>query len=420
MKEGVGPCIRAFRHTCFSSSPQIRGFSFARESCVREEETVGEDYSPTVTALDESMMRRAIMLARQGAGWTNPNPLVGAVVVKDGRVIGEGYHEVYGSLHAERNALAACAEDPAGATLYVTLEPCCHTGKQPPCIEAVIAAGITRVVVGSRDPNPLVSGKGNEALRAAGIEVVEDVLRDRCDALNPVFFHFMTTGRPYVVSKWAMTLDGKIATHSGDSQWVSCEESRADVHLLRHRLAAIMVGINTVLADNPMLTARCDFPTNQPLRVVVDGKLRIPHDCQLVQTANEVPVLVATAVAQAGDRAEELRALGVEVVSLPRPDGEVDLSALIHLLGTRGVDSVLVEGGGTLHEAMFRTGLVDRTIVYLAPKVCGGATAKSPVAGEGIEKMADALELGHPMVERLGDDLKITYLRKDPASERGL
>ena len=154
--------------------------------------------------------------------------------------------------------------------------------------------------------------------------------------------------------------------------------------------------------------------------MVVDGKLRIPHDCQLVQTANEVPVLVATAVAQAGDRAEELRALGVEVVSLPRPDGEVDLSALIHLLGTRGIDSVLVEGGGTLHEAMFRTGLVDRTIVYLAPKVCGGATAKSPVAGAGIEKMADALELGHPMVERLGDDLKITYLRKDPASERGL
>ena len=254
---------------------------------------MGEDYSPTVTALDESMMRRAIMLARQGAGWTNPNPLVGAVVVKDGRVIGEGYHEVYGGLHAERNALAACGEDPAGSTLYVTLEPCCHTGKQPPCTEAVIAAGISRVVVGSRDPNPLVSGKGNEALRAAGIEVVEDVLRERCDALNPVFFHFMKTGRPYIVSKWAMTLDGKIATHSGDSQWVSCEESRADTHRLRHRLAAIMVGINTVIADDPLLTARCEFPANQPLRVVVDGKLRIPLESQLVRTAGEVPVLLA-------------------------------------------------------------------------------------------------------------------------------
>ena len=380
---------------------------------------MGEDYSPTVTALDESMMRRAIMLARQGAGWTNPNPLVGAVVVKDGRVIGEGYHEVYGGLHAERNALAACGEDPAGSTLYVTLEPCCHTGKQPPCTEAVIAAGISRVVVGSRDPNPLVSGKGNEALRAAGIEVVEDVLRERCDALNPVFFHFMKTGRPYIVSKWAMTLDGKIATHSGDSQWVSCEESRADTHRLRHRLAAIMVGINTVIADDPLLTARCEFPTNQPLRVVVDGKLRIPLESQLVRTAGEVPVLVATAVAQEGDRAQELRALGVQVVSLPRPDGEVDLAALMHLLGTRGIDSVLVEGGGTLHEAMFRTGLVDRVIVYLAPKVCGGAEAKSPVAGIGIEKMADALELGHPMVERIGDDLKIAYLRKNADAEGG-
>jgi diaminohydroxyphosphoribosylaminopyrimidine deaminase/5-amino-6-(5-phosphoribosylamino)uracil reductase len=275
------------------------------------------------------------------------------------------------------------------------------------------------VVVGSRDPNPLVSGKGNAALRAAGIEVVEDVLRERCDALNPVFFHFMETGRPYVVSKWAMTLDGKIATHSGDSQWVSSEESRADVHLLRHRLAAIMVGIGTVLADDPMLTARCAFPANQPLRVVVDGKLRIPLDSRLVRTAGEVPVLVATAAAQAGDRAEELRSLGVQVVSLPRADGEVDLAALVHLLGTRGVDSVPVEGGGTLHEGMYRTGLVDRTIVYLAPKVCGGAEAKSPVAGAGVQKMADALELGHPMVARLGDDLKITYLRKDSAAEGG-
>ena len=380
---------------------------------------MGELYSPHVSALDESMMRRAIMLARQGTGWTNPNPIVGAVVVKDGRVIGEGYHEVYGSLHAERNALAACSEDPAGSTLYVTLEPCCHQGKQPPCTDAVISAGIARVVVGSRDPNPLVAGKGVAALREAGIEVVEDVLRARCDALNTIFFHFIQTGRPYVVSKWAMTLDGKIATHSGDARWVSCEESRADTHRLRHRLAAIMVGINTVIADDPMLTARCDFPTRQPLRVVVDGKLRIPHDCQLLRTAREVPVLVATAAAQDGDRAQAIRELGAQVVSLPRPDGEVDLAALVHLLGTRGIDSVLVEGGATLHEAMFRMGLVDRTIVYLAPKVCGGANALTPVAGSGIEKMADALNLGHPMVERIGDDLKLTYLRSDAAAEGG-
>lgn len=378
---------------------------------------MGVEQIAVASALDESMMRRAITLARRGAGWTNPNPLVGSVVAKNGRIIGEGYHESWGQAHAERNALASCTEDPAGSTLYVTLEPCCHTGKQPPCTDAVISAGISRVVVGSRDPNPLVSGKGNAVLREAGIEVIEDVLRDRCDALNPVFFHFIQTGLPYVVSKWAMTLDGKIATHSGDGRWVSCEESRADTHRLRHRLAAVMVGINTVIADDPLLTARCDFPTRQPMRVVVDSKLRIPEDCQLLKTARDVPVLVATAVAQDGDRAEAIRALGAQVVSLPRSDGEVDLSALLHLLGTRGIDSVLVEGGGTLHEAMFRTGLVNRTIVYLAPKVCGGANAITPVAGAGIERMADALELGHPMVERIGDDLKLTYLGKGASDE---
>ena len=367
---------------------------------------MGEAYSPTVTALDEQMMRRAIMLARRGAGWTNPNPLVGAVVVKGGRIIGEGWHEAWGQQHAERNALDACAEDPAGSTIYVTLEPCCHSGKQPPCTDAVIAAGVARVVVGSRDPNPLVSGKGNAALRAAGIEVVEDVLRDRCDALNPVFFRFMTTGMPYVVAKWAMTLDGKIATHSGDSRWVSCEESRADTHRLRHRLAAILVGINTVLADDPLLTARCDFPANQPLRVVVDSSLRIPLDCRLVRTADETSVLVATAQSTESARAQDLRAKGVQVASLPAPDGKVDLAALMHLLATRGIDSVLVEGGGTLHEAMLLTGLVDRIIVYLAPKICGGAGAATPVAGAGIERM--------------GDDLKITYLRKGVSSEGGL
>lgn len=380
---------------------------------------VNGEQTSAVTALDEAMMRRAIVLARRGAGWTNPNPLVGAVIVKDGRIIGEGYHELYGHEHAERNALASCVADAKGATLYVTLEPCCHQGKQPPCTEAVIAAGIRRVLVGSRDPNPLVSGKGNARLRAAGIEVVEDVLRDRCDALNTVFFHFMTTGRPYVVAKWAMTLDGKIATHAGDARWVSGEESRHDVHRLRHRLAAIMVGIGTVLADDPLLTARLDFPCNQPVRVVADSKLRIPPGCRLLRTATETPLVIATAVANDDPRAAALRARGADVVSLPRADGEVDLVALMHLLGTRGIDSVLVEGGGTVHAAMYAAGLVDRTIVYLAPKVCGGKAAPGPVGGRGVGLMADALALGRPMVERMGDDLKLTYLRAERKREGG-
>ena len=361
---------------------------------------------------DASFMRRAIALARHGAGWTNPNPLVGAVIVKYGRVIGEGYHERYGEAHAERNALADCArrgEDPRGATLYVTLEPCCHTGKQPPCTEAVIEAGFARVVVGSRDPNPLVAGKGNALLREAGICVDEDVLRVECDELNPVFFHFITKRRPYVVAKWAMTLDGKIAARTGDARWVSGSRSRADVHELRHRLAAIMVGSGTALADDPSLTARRDEPSNQPLRVVVDGSLRISEESQLVRTARDVPVLVATALPDGDEKAARLRELGVDVASIPGENGKVDLAGLMSELGRRDVDSLLVEGGGGLHEAMFRAGLVDEVVVYLAPKVIGGAAAKTPVEGEGFAKMADALLFGSPCIEHMGDDVKLVY-----------
>lgn len=369
----------------------------------------GQQEAAGVSPVDEAMMRRAITLARLGLGWTNPNPLVGAVITKDGRVIGEGYHERIGEAHAERNALASCVDDPRGATLYVTLEPCNHQGKQPPCTDAIIEAGIARVVVGSRDPNPLVAGKGVARLREAGIEVLEDVLQARCDALNPVFFHFITTGRPYVVAKWAMTLDGKIATGTGDSKWVTGPEARADVHQLRHRMAAIMVGIGTVEADDPMLTARRGEPSNQPIRVVVDSKLRISEESQIMRTANEVPVIIATAVPQSDDRVRRLRIWGPEIVSLPDGKGRVDVAALIHLLGTRGIDSILVEGGSTLHDSLFHTGLVNRAIVYLAPKVLGGSDAPTPVGGEGVPKMADALELGRPHVERVGNDLKLVY-----------
>ena len=360
---------------------------------------------------DETMMHRALELALRGAGWTNPNPLVGAVVVKDGRIIGEGFHERYGEAHAERNALASCTENPRGATLYVTLEPCCHQGKQPPCTEAVIEAGIARVIVGSRDPNPLVAGKGNELLRKAGIEVVEDVLREECDAINPIFFHYIQTKLPYVVAKWAMTLDGKIATRTGDARWVSNERSRADVHELRHRLAAIMVGKNTALADNPSLTARRSEPSNQPLRVVVDSNLALPDDCQLVNTAHEVPVLIATALPDDALRARALRERGVDIVSVPDNQGKVDLTALMAELGNRGIDSVLVEGGGTLHASLFTTGLVDEAIVYLAPKIVGGVEATTPVEGKGIDAMADAFTFDAPIVERIDNDLKLTYRR---------
>ncbi len=358
--------------------------------------------------VDEAYMRRAIKLAERGRGWTNPNPLVGAVLVKDGRVIGEGCHERYGQAHAERNALANCKADPHGSTLYVTLEPCCHQGKQPPCTDAVLQAGIARVVVGSRDPNPLVAGKGNGLLRSAGVQVDEDLLRDECDELNPRFFHFIQTGRPYVLAKWAMTLDGKIATRTGDSRWVSNEQSRADVHDLRHEMASIMVGIGTVLADDPSLTARRACPSNQPLRVVVDSKLRIPPESALLKTADEVPVLLATALSDGDARVELLRSRGVQVLSVPAADGRVDLRGVMRALGQRGIDSVLVEGGGGLHESLFREGLVNEAVVYIAPKVVGGADAKSPVEGLGLARMAEAYRLEKPRVDVLGDDVKIT------------
>lgn len=357
---------------------------------------------------DIGYMRHAIKLARSAAGWTNPNPLVGAVIVKDGHVIGTGCHERYGEAHAERNALARCTEDPASSTMYVTLEPCNHTGHQPPCTEAIIEAGVGRVVIGSRDPNPLVSGQGAARLRAAGIEVVEDVLRRECDELNPVFFHFITTGRPFVVAKWAMSADGKIACHTGDARWVSSRHSRADAHELRHRLAAVCVGIGTVLADDPLLTCRRNLPSRDPLRVVCDSQLRIPMDSRLVESAAQTPLLIATASNDERKRSL-LEACGAEVIRLPDGEGHVDLDALLTELGSQRVDSLLVEGGGTLLASVFEQGLVDETIIYLAPKIVGGAGARSPVEGMGVTRMADARQLGVPDVEFIGSDLKITY-----------
>lgn len=393
---------------------------------------------------DARFMRRAIELAWRGWGWTNPNPLVGCVLVRDGRIIGEGWHEKCGQAHAERNALADCAHraadgaadaqrvdaddapagDPArgharGATAYVTLEPCCHTGKQPPCTEALIAAGVARVVVGSRDPNPLVAGKGSAQLREAGIRVNEDALRDECDELNPVFFRFISRKTPYVVAKWAMSADGKIACASGDARWVSGPESRRDTHELRHRLAAIAVGINTVIADDPLLTCRREGkPGNQPLRVTLDSRLRIPEDCALVRSCaqGEAPLAVATCAdvddpaTDAGAKAQRLRALGVEVLRVPQDDaGRIAIRPLLHALGEKGIDSLLVEGGSGIHGAFFDEGAVDEAVVYLAPKVVGGAGAPGPVAGAGAARMAEAAVLGRPRAHALGDDLKITF-----------
>lgn len=362
---------------------------------------------------EEQFMKRAIELAKQGAGWTAPNPLVGAVVVKNGRVIGEGYHRKYGELHAERNALAACTEDPAGATLYVTLEPCCHYGKTPPCTEIIIEKKIAKVVIGSRDPNPKVAGKGARILREHGIEVVEDYMREACDALNPVFFHYITTKTPYVVLKFAMTLDGKIATRTGASKWITGEAARNHVHQLRSRYAGILAGIGTVLADDPMLNCRIDG-AHHPLRIILDSHLRIPMGSRLVRSAKEYPLLIvcnesARDREEGASRIQKLEEAGAKVWTLPEKNGHPDLNVLMQRLGEEKIDSVLIEGGGTVNEAALKAHIVHHVYAYIAPKIFGGEDAKTPVEGSGIRLPQECANLRLAKITVLLNDMLLEY-----------
>lgn len=362
---------------------------------------------------EEQFMKRAIELAKQGSGWTAPNPLVGAVVVKNGRVIGEGYHRKYGELHAERNALAACSEDPAGATLYVTLEPCCHYGKTPPCTEIIIEKKIAKVVIGSRDPNPKVAGKGARILREHGIEVVEDYMREACDALNPVFFHYITTKTPYVVLKFAMTLDGKIATRTGASKWITGEAARNHVHQLRGRYAGILAGIGTVLADDPMLNCRIDG-AHQPLRIILDSHLRIPMGSRLVRSAKEYPLLIVCNESirdreEEASRIQKLEEAGAKVWILPEKNGHPDLNVLMQRLGEEKIDSVLIEGGGTVNEAALKAHIVHHVYAYIAPKIFGGEDAKTPVEGSGIRLPQECANLRLAKITVLLNDMLLEY-----------
>lgn len=354
---------------------------------------------------DEFYMRRALELARKGEGYVNPNPMVGAVLVKNGNIIGEGYHQRYGELHAERNALKNCTESPEGAELYVTLEPCCHYGKTPPCTEAIIENGIGRVIVGSPDCNPLVAGKGIRILREAGISVTEGVLQKECDDLNRVFFHFMKTGLPFVTMKYAMTLDGKIAAYTGASKWITGEAARARVHEDRGRFMGIMAGVGTVLADNPLLTCRLEGKKS-PVRIICDTHLRTPLASALVETAHEVPVILATAC-QDEAKKRVFRDAGCEVLEIPKSEEGIDLKILMRRLGERKIDSVLLEGGGTLNYAALKSGIVDRVQAYVAPKLFGGAEAKTPVEGKGIGMPEEAFRLLNAEVIPIGEDFLI-------------
>ena len=357
----------------------------------------------------EPHMRRALALAARGAGWVAPNPQVGAVVVRDGAIIAEGWHTAYGELHAEREALASCARagiDPSGATMYVTLEPCCHQGKQPPCTQALIDAGIARVVVGSADPNPLVAGKGVAALREAGLEVLEGVLEDECAALNRAWMHYITNKTPYVTMKYAMTLDGKIASCTGDSKWITGNAARQHVHEGRAAAAAIMVGVGTVLADDPLLSARpqgIESP-HQPARFVLDAQLRTPADSQIALTAWEQPTYIVCEPDAPASRREQLKDAGCKIWTMPAREGRIDLRELLRTMGEKGFQDVTVEGGGQLHGSLLATGMVKRVQAYIAPKLIGGKAAPSPVEGAGIPVMDMALPLRETSVTQLGED----------------
>lgn len=351
----------------------------------------------------EDFMRQAVEAAVQGEGRVHPNPLVGAVIVKDGTVIGRGYHACCGGPHAERAALSACRVSPENSDLYVTLTPCCHHGRTPPCTDAIIAAGIRRVFIGSDDPNPLVGEKSIHLLEAAGITVHRHVLKEACDALNPVFFHYIKHRTPYVVLKYAMTADGKVATVTGQSRWITGPAAREQVHRDRNRLTAIMTGIGTVLADDPLLT--CRLPGGRdPIRIICDSRLRIPLSSQIVQSAATVPTIIATVCADS-EKADRLKAAGCQVLTVAASEGHLSLTDLMQQLGALEIDSILLEGGPTLNAAALKAGIVHRLQTYIAPKLFGGSQAPGPVGGPGVAVPDGAVRLSEPSIRRFGQDL---------------
>ncbi len=400
----------------------------------------------------EDYMQMVLELARRGEGKVSPNPMVGCVVVKEGRVIATGYHEAYGGYHAERNALLHCTEDPTGAELYVNLEPCCHYGKTPPCTEIILEKKIKKVYVGCLDSNPKVSGKGIEILREHGVSVETGILEQECRALNEVFFHYMEQKMPFVAMKYAMTLDGKIACETGDSKWVTEAETRGYVQRLRNRYRGIMAGIGTVLADDPMLNCRLKGGRN-PVRIICDARLRIPWDSQIVATAKEIETIIVwnyqaaeqfysmdkdaehpkeekqrqehtketqrrdhKAYQRIPDRLTEtmvyLENKGITLLENPLKSGttvpQLDLKVLFAQLAARGIDSILLEGGGTLNASALRQNLVQRVYAFIAPKLVAGANAKTPVEGEGISYMKDAVKLEHIQVSLFGVDICVS------------
>jgi len=365
---------------------------------------------PTVTSTDQTLLARAIELADRGKGRTSPNPNVGAVVARDGEVLGEGWHERHGGPHAEVNALADAGDAARGATLYVSLEPCCHHGKTPPCTDAIVAAGIARVVVGSDDPTEKASGRGLGILRDEGVEVLvaEGELAARARLGNQSFRKFARTGRPWVLFKSAMTLDGKVATPTGDSKWISGEASRRRAHEWRASVDAVAVGIGTALADDPQLTARIEGVERQPRRVVFDSTGRLPLDSQLVRAAPEVPLTVVVSRAAPRHEVDVLEMAGADIIVATGENEQARVRSALVALGEREVTSILLEGGPHVAGAFFDAGEIDEVRLFLAPLMIGGRAARDAMEGAGVERIADATRALTLECEPVGEDLLVS------------
>ena len=361
---------------------------------------------------DHQFMSLALALAVQGRGFVEPNPMVGCVIVRGGRVVGEGWHQKFGGPHAEVEALATAGQDAQGADVFVTLEPCCHHGKTPPCADALIAAGVSRVVVGCEDPNPQVAGKGIGRLRAAGIEV--EVLEENYEQrlLIAPFTKLMTTGRPWVIAKWAMTLDGKLAAHTGDSQWISSEISREVVHRIRGQVDGILVGKGTALSDDPLLTAR-PIGARIATRIVMDSQASLSPESRLARTVEQAPVLLVVKESAPLNRMQVLQDRGIEVFVLSGRDRAEQVGQLLDELGRRQMTNLLVEGGSSLLGTFFDLSAIDEVHVFLAPKLVGGQAAPTPIAGQGLAMMNDAIELADVEIDMLDNDVHVHgYIRE--------
>lgn len=361
---------------------------------------------------DMEYMRRALELAENGLGKTNPNPLVGAVIVKNGRIIGEGWHERYGEAHAEVNAIRNATESVESAEIYVNLEPCCHFGKTPPCSDLIIEKGIKRVIIGSVDSNPKVEGVGIKRLREAGIEVTLGVMEEECRKLNEVFFHYHEKRRPFVVAKTAISLDGKTAAPTGESKWITGEAARNEVQHLRNRYSAIMVGIGTVIKDDPELTCRLEGCKN-PIRIILDSNLRINRNSRVLNDQQNNPTIIACTDYASFERASELEGLGAKVLRCKSLGSHIDLEDLMGKLKELAIDSILLEGGSAVNDAAFSQGIVSKVIIYIAPKIIGGEKSKTFVGGKGVTQLKEAYPLWVESIDRVGEDIKITAYPKE-------